>query len=60
MYKYYMEVYPGDINKLRCKFYIINLILIILIVSNMFTYHCNSENQLKLFSCHNNNDTFIV
>ena len=60
MYKYYMEVYPGDINKLRCKFYIINLILIILIVSNMFTYHCNSENQLKIFSIHNNNDTFIV
>ena len=60
MYKYYMEVYPGDINKLRCKFYFFNLILIILIVSNMFIYHCNSENQLKLFSCHNNNDTFIV
>ena len=24
MYKYYMEVYPGDINRLKCKLYIIN------------------------------------
>ena len=23
MYNYYMEVYPGDVNKLKCKFYIL-------------------------------------
>ena len=29
MYKYYMEVYPGDINKLKCKLYFINRLLYI-------------------------------
>ena len=23
MYNYYMEIYPGDVNKLKCKFYIL-------------------------------------
>ena len=59
MYKYYTDIYPGDKNKLRCKLYYI-IILIFKIVSNMFTYHCHSEKQLKLFSSHNIKNTFIV
>ena len=28
MYNYYMHIYPGDINKLKCKLYFIKLIII--------------------------------
>ena len=58
MHHYYMDIYPGDINKLKCKFNFI--ILTFKIVSNMFIYYCNSEKQIKLFSSNINNDTFII
>ena len=57
MYNYYMEIYPGDINKLKCKF--ILLFIIFFIVSNIFSYYCNSEKQLKFFSSHNISDDII-
>ena len=36
MYKYYMEIYPYDLNKL--------------FLSNMFLYYCQNERQLKFYT----------
>ena len=55
-YNYYINNYPGDISKLKCK--LNKLINFSNIVSNMYIYYCQSAIQLKILT--NNDNHFLI